>query len=236
MQGQQHALNQKISMLTAENQQFRNAGSPRLTEIATALEQQFNQRWQKQAHEQMNVRFRWTSRVLGKPHSFKGNMQDLASGSVFCSAFRPVTEWTEDQDNVITNDALEQQFGLLSDEPVDDILVKKKIHVTLSALTESESFDIVLGAAPSGLEALRRSVRRWDPLRGGKRRVLLRQIVVPDRCKQQDPPAGLEKWEELVRRYERSIHAERRQQPLMKTSRQLRKKPSFQASWNSILR
>ena len=32
------------------------------------------------------------------------------------------TEWVEDQDNVITNDALEQQFGSLSDDPVDDIL------------------------------------------------------------------------------------------------------------------
>ena len=29
-------------------------------------------------------------------------------------------------------------------------------------------------------------------------------ILVPDRCKLQDLPAGLEKWEELVRRYERS--------------------------------
>ena len=56
-----------------------------------------------------------------------------------------------------------------------------------------KSFNIVLGAAPSGLEALRRLVRRWDPLSGGKRRSLLRQTLVPDRCKLQDLPAGLEK-------------------------------------------
>ena len=36
-------------------------------------------------------------------------------------------------------------------------------------MTGSESIDIVLGAASSGLEALRRLVRRWDPLSGGKR-------------------------------------------------------------------
>ena len=48
------------------------------------------------------------------------------------------------------------------------------------------------------------TVRRWDPLGGGKRRALLRHILVPGRCKLQDLPAGLEKWEELVRRYERS--------------------------------
>ena len=67
--------------------------------------------------------------------------------------------------------------------------------VTFLAVTESESFDIVLGAAPSGLEALRRLVRRWDPL-SGKRRALLRQSLVPEL---QDHPAALEKWEELVR-------------------------------------
>ena len=55
----------------------------------------------------------------------------------------------------------------------------EQVHVALLALTESESFDVVLGAAPSGLEALKRLVRRWDPLRGGKRRALLRQISVP---------------------------------------------------------
>ena len=47
-------------------------------------------------------------------------------------------------------------------------------------------------------------VRRWDPLSGGKHSTPLRQILVPDRCKLQDLPAGLAKGEELVRRYERS--------------------------------
>ena len=39
LQGQQHALNQEISRLTLENQQFRQAGSPGLAEIATAVGQ-----------------------------------------------------------------------------------------------------------------------------------------------------------------------------------------------------
>ena len=38
LQGQQYALKQEISRLTAENQQFRNAGSPGLAEIASAVE------------------------------------------------------------------------------------------------------------------------------------------------------------------------------------------------------
>ena len=120
------------------------------------------------------------------------------------SAFWPVIEWVEDHDNVITNEPLDRQFGPTGAEPVEDVPEKsEQVHVALLALTESESFDIVLGAAPSGLEALRRLVRRWDPLIGGQRRALVRQILVPDRCKLLDLPAGLEKWEELVRRYER---------------------------------
>ena len=55
------------------------------------------------------------------------------------------------------------------------------MHVALLALTESESFDIVLGAAPSGPEALRRLVRR--SLSGGKHKALPRQILVPERCR-----------------------------------------------------
>ena len=83
----------------------------------------------------------------------------------------------EDQDNVITNEALDRQFGPIGAEPVEDVQEKsEQVHVARLALTESESFDIVLGAAPSGLESSRRLVRRRDPLSGGKRRALLRQI------------------------------------------------------------
>ena len=53
----------------------------------------------------------------------------------------------EDQDNVTTNEALDRQFGPTGAE-------SEQIHVAL--LTDGESFDVVLGAAPSGLDALRR--------------------------------------------------------------------------------
>ena len=102
-------------------------------------------------------------------------------------AFRPVIEWVEDQDNVITIEALDRQFGPIGAEPIEDVQEKSEQgHVALLALTESESFDIGLGAAPSGLKDLRRLVQHWDPLSGGKRRTPLRQILVPDRCILQD--------------------------------------------------
>ena len=82
-----------------------------------------------------------------------------------------VGRWVEGQDNVITNEPLDRQFGPMGAETIEDVLEKSEQgHVALLAVTESGSFGIVLGAAPSGLEALRRLVRRWDPLSGGKRR------------------------------------------------------------------
>ena len=157
--------------------------------------------------------------------------------AAFGSAFWPVIEWVEDQDNVITNEALDRQFGPIGAEPVEDVQEKsEQVHVALLALTESESFDVALGAAPSGLEALRRLVRRWDPLGGGKRRALSRQILVPDRCKLQNLPAGLEKWEELVRRYERSKSSGTTTAALdeeIKTA--ALEALSFHLSWNNML-
>ena len=71
-----------------------------------------------------------------------------------------------------------------------------------------------------------------------KRRSLLRHILVPDRCKLQDLPAGLEKCEELVRRYERSKSSGTTTTALgddIKTAA-LELKPLFRVSWNSINR
>ena len=112
-------------------------------------------------------------------------------------------EWWEDQDNVITNEALDRQFGPIGAERIEDVQEKsEQVHVALLSLTENESFDIVLGATPLGVEALRRLVRRWHPLSGGKRAALLRQILVSDQCKLKDLLAELKKLEELVRRGE----------------------------------
>ena len=48
------------------------------------------------------------------------------------SAFGPVIEWVEDQDNVITNEALDRQFGPIGAEPVEDVQEKsEQVHVAL---------------------------------------------------------------------------------------------------------
>eukprot|EP00971_Amphidinium_carterae_P280628 5571028-Amphidinium_carterae.1 len=82
------------------------------------------------------------------------------------------------------------QLGDVNDpEHVPQLLEKSvQLHTALVALIEGESFDIVMGVGPRGVEALRRLIRRWDPASGGKRRLILRQILVPDRAKLADLP------------------------------------------------
>ena len=203
LQGQHHALNHEISRLTAENQQFRQAGSPGLAEIATTVGQAV-QTAISNANPRSNERQSLVDfKGLGKPPMFNGESSKFTEWlrkttgfliAAYRSAFPPVIEWVEDQDNATPNEALDRQFGPMGAERIEDVQEKsEKVHVALLALTESESFDIVFGAPPSGLEVLRRLVRRWDPLSGGERRALLRQILVPDRCNLQDLPAGHEK-------------------------------------------
>ena len=59
--GQQHVLNQEISRLTAENQQFRNVGSPRLGEIAVQTAISSENPRQKAALESSGTQGSWTT-------------------------------------------------------------------------------------------------------------------------------------------------------------------------------
>ena len=94
---------------------------------------------------------------LGKPMAFKNGEQRfiewLRKTTSFASAaygasFRTVLEWAEDQEQPITIEDLEVQFGAEGAEDyVDDIAGKgSQLHVAPQVLTEGESFDIVLGA------------------------------------------------------------------------------------------
>ena len=79
-----------------------------------------------------------------------------------------------------------------------------QVYQVLMALTEDDSQDIVIGAGSGrGLEAWRKLSRRWDPIAAGRKRVLLKQIISPDRCKLEDLVGCWERWEEQIRRYEK---------------------------------
>ena len=144
LQGRQHALNQEISKLTSQNQQFRHGGSPGLAETAAAVGQAVQTAISNANPRSSQRQSLVDIRGLGNPPTFKGESVRFTK--------LPARG----------REALDQQFGPLGAEPVDDVQEKsEREHVALLALTESGSFDIVLRAAPPGLEALRRLVRRW---------------------------------------------------------------------------
>ena len=158
LQGQQHALNQEVLRLTAENLQFRQAGSPWLAEIATTAGQVI-----QTAISNANPTITRTTKfgrhqrsweapdVQGEPARFTDWLLKTSELLIAAcgTAFQSVIEWVEDQDNVITNEAHDRQFGPTGAEPVEDVQDRTElVHVALLALRESESFDIVLVAAP----------------------------------------------------------------------------------------
>ena len=83
-------------------------------------------------HDRVNDKVWSTSKILGKPQAFKGESARLTEWlrkttgfliAAYGSAFQPVNEWVEDQDNTVTDETLDQQFALGA-EPVDDVQEK----------------------------------------------------------------------------------------------------------------
>ncbi|CAK0819708.1 unnamed protein product [Prorocentrum cordatum] len=157
---------------------------------------------------------------LGKPSIFKNEEAKFLEWyrktnayltAVFGEQFRKLLEWVEDQaqeTTVISMEVLEARFGSDDDDEdefIPDLREKvSQLYVALQTLTEGESFALVMNTPKgNGAEAMRKLIRRWGPASGGKRRVLLKQIMNPQRCTLSDLYAKLEEWEELIRRYER---------------------------------
>ena len=77
-----------------------------------------------------------------------------------------------------------------------------QLFVVLSALTEGESFDIVMSAGGDhGFESWRKLHGRWNPYTAGRARSLLREILSLMRAKLPELMCAIEKMEDLVRRY-----------------------------------
>ena len=77
-----------------------------------------------------------------------------------------------------------------------------QLFIVLSALTDGESFDIVMSAGgDNGFESWRKLHKRWDPYTAGRPRSLSREILSPSRVKLPELMRGIERIEDLVRRY-----------------------------------
>ena len=77
-----------------------------------------------------------------------------------------------------------------------------QLFVVLSALTEGESFDIVMSAGGDhGFESWSKLHGRWNPNTAGRARSLLREILSPTQSKLPELMGAIEKMGDLVRRY-----------------------------------
>ena len=77
-----------------------------------------------------------------------------------------------------------------------------QLFVVLSALTDGESFDVVMSAGGDhGFASWRKLHGRWNPHTAGRARSLLREILSPTRAKLPELMCAIGKMEDLVRRY-----------------------------------
>ena len=101
-------------------------------------DKQFEQRWLMHTHNQINVHQNLVHiKGLGKTSMFSEESAKFSEWrrkttgfliAAYRSAFRPATEWVDDRESIVTNDALEQPHGSLNDEPVDDRAIKSMLH------------------------------------------------------------------------------------------------------------
>ena len=150
------------------------------------------------------------TRTLGRPSVFKSEdslfpewaskMEDYITSIE--STLEPIFDWILEQELEIVDEMIEAEFGELADKPIDNIgYYNGQFKTLISSLTEGEAFSIARNCKKSGMEAWRRLHKRFDPASGGRRRVLLKAVMNPNRVDIKDLGKGLEAWENLVARY-----------------------------------
>lgn len=145
---------------------------------------------------------------LGKPSVFNNTEESFRvwshkTSNFVCSVHREAKDLLAacaQDDTAVDLDVLKAQHFETPESLVDEI--NARVYQCLMALTDGESFDIVLGAGEgNGLEAWRRLQRRWDPSTVGRAKGLLREIMNPGKAKLADLQGSLERLEDMIRRY-----------------------------------
>ena len=127
---------------------------------------------------------------LGKPQVFSGREEDFyvwakkvenyVSG-VFPNVRGALAFAAESQD-VVT--ATTVAVGVPELEAEMSVEIDGQLFIVLSALTDGESFDVVMSAGGDhGFESWRKLHGRWNPYTAGRARSLLREILSPPRAK-----------------------------------------------------
>ena len=137
---------------------------------------------------------------LGKPPVFSGReehfyvwtkkVENYVSG-VFPNVRGALAFAAESQDVVTA------ELGVETSAEIDG-----QLFVVLSALTDGESFDVVMSAGGDhGFESWRKLHGRWNPYTAGRARSLLREVLSPTRAKLPELMCAIAKVEDLVRLY-----------------------------------
>ena len=126
----------------------------------------------------------------GKPPVFSGREEDFyvwakkvenCVSGVFPNV-RGVVSFAVESHDAVTATAV--ALGLPELEAEMSTEIDGQLFIVLSALTDSESFDVVISAGGDhGFESWRKLHRRWDPFTAGRARSLLREILSPSRVK-----------------------------------------------------
>ena len=162
---------------------------------------------------------------IGRPSNFNNTEKDFITWSRKTETYVmgvypeliPVLKWAKELPTEATIEVIEGTFGALSgDDEVEGLEgLNAQLYGCLTALTDEESFDIVVSAGRgNGLEAWRLLHRRWDPTVAGRSRALLREIINPKRSNLQGVLGALQSWEDLTRRYEHRKDSAGRKQTL----------------------
>ena len=118
-------------------------------------------------------------------------------------------EWSTAQAAKITTEHIDLEFLPTSTNQEGGVrnlkFVLQQMHTALRALRSHEANDTVANSRKNPLEAWRRLQKRYDPTTGGRNRTLLRTITALGRCSLLELPAGIERWESYVLRYEKKL-------------------------------
>ena len=148
------------------------------------------------------------SKGLGKPHPFNNVEADFLKWSRKTSNYMnsvlkglaPVLASAVDEEDAIVWKKFQESNVDVTNEDLDDM--NEQVYHCLVALTDGESFDLVIGSGEgNGLEAWRKLNRRWDPITAGRSKNLLKGIMNPGKAKIEDLMGAIERLEDLMRRY-----------------------------------
>ena len=129
LRGQQHAISRLAAEINVQTGWLTRTGGDCDLQLGQAVQTAIssaNPRWERTTKSGRHQRSWATSNVQDRISTECLRKTTGFLIAAYGSAFWPVIEWVEDQDNVITNEALDQPFGPQGAKPVDDVLEKSE--------------------------------------------------------------------------------------------------------------